>query len=198
MVLYLHRCQWNVLDPPAAATACPWHSYHKQYQPVQHAHRSCAMQPDKAIEVHADTPGVKKGDIQLDIDNNILSLTVSFKDENDIEKEVNEVKWKMLTSSTVMERLVRLPETSDMANVSAAHQNKVLNVTVPKKEVPRPTGSQLRKGHLASDPGMQLPGDWSGGCSDMGSSPRVCCQSVACLGEANACSRVRAASDVFG
>jgi HSP20 family protein len=95
------------------------------------------MQTDKAIEVHADIPGVKKEDIQLDIDNDILSLTVSSKDEKDVKKEENGVKWHHSErSSTFMKRSLRLPETADMANVSAAYQNGVLNVTVPKKEIP--------------------------------------------------------------
>jgi HSP20 family protein len=95
------------------------------------------MQTDKAIEVHADIPGVKKEDIQLDIDNDILSLTVSSQDKKDVEKEEKGVKWHHSErSSTFIKRSVRLPESADMANVSAAYQNGVLNVTVPKKEAP--------------------------------------------------------------
>jgi HSP20 family protein len=95
------------------------------------------MQTDKAIEVHADVPGVKKEDIQLDVDNDILSLTVTSKDEKGVEKVENGVKWHHSErSSTFVRRSVRLPETADMANVSAAYQNGVLHVTVPKKEVP--------------------------------------------------------------
>jgi HSP20 family molecular chaperone IbpA len=131
---------WNVLDPPEAAiaAACPGHV--NQCQPVQNDHHSCTMQTADAIVVHADIPGVKKEDIQLDIDHNILTLSVSTKDEKEEEKVEEGVQWHHTErSSAFMKRSVRLPETADTANITAAYQNGVLNVTVPKNKVENKT-----------------------------------------------------------
>lgn len=92
---------------------------------------------DKSIEVQADIPGVTKEDIKLDVEKDVLSLSVESKQETTEEKEEQGVKWHHSERShTFMKRSLRLPETADMDNIKAAYDNGVLKVVVPKREVP--------------------------------------------------------------
>ena len=94
------------------------------------------MQTDKSIDVHADIPGVSKDDIKLDVDKDVLSLSVESKKENKKDTEENGIKWHHSERShTFMKRSLRLPETADLENVSAAYEDGVLKVSVPKKPV---------------------------------------------------------------
>jgi HSP20 family molecular chaperone IbpA len=62
-------------------------------------------------------------------------LTLSSKDEKDVVKKKNGMKWlRNERSSTFMEQHLSLPDTADVANVSAAYQHVILTVTMPKKE----------------------------------------------------------------
>merc|ERR1711881_824342 len=91
---------------------------------------------DKAIEVQADIPGVKKEDISLDVQQDVLTLGVDSKTEEKKEGEEQGVKWHHTERSrTFMKRSLRMPENADMDNVSASYENGTLKVSVPKKEV---------------------------------------------------------------
>jgi HSP20 family protein len=95
------------------------------------------VQTDKSIEVQADIPGVTKEDIRLDVDNDVLTLSVETKQEATEEKEEQGIKFHHTERSrSFMKRSLRLPETADMDNIKAGYENGVLRVTVPKREVP--------------------------------------------------------------
>lgn len=94
------------------------------------------MQTDKAIEVQADIPGVKKEDISLDVEKDVLTLGVDSKKEETKESEEQGVKWHHTERSrTFMKRSLRMPETADMGNISAGYENGTLKVSIPKREV---------------------------------------------------------------
>ena len=95
------------------------------------------LQTDKAIEVQADIPGVSKEDIKLDVEKDVLSLSVESKKEAKKQGEEQGVTWHHTERShSFMRRSIRLPETADTDNVSAKYEAGVLKVTVPKREVP--------------------------------------------------------------
>lgn len=92
---------------------------------------------EQAIEIQADIPGVTKEDIKLDVEKDVLSLSVESKQETQEEKEEQGVKWHHSERSRFfMKRSLRLPETADMENIKAGYENGVLKVVVPKREVP--------------------------------------------------------------
>eukprot|EP00892_Ulva_mutabilis_P011937 jgi/Ulvmu1/9115/UM005_0210.1 len=91
---------------------------------------------EKAIEINADIPGVTKEDINLDMENDVLVLSVDKSEKKDEEKEEKGVTWHHTERSHIfMKRSLRMPETADMEKASAAYNNGVLSVTIPKKDI---------------------------------------------------------------
>jgi HSP20 family protein len=75
--------------------------------------------------------------LQLDVDQDVLTLSVSHKESKDEKKEEEGTTWHHTERSHYfMKRSLRLPETADMDNIAATYKDGVLNVTVPKREVP--------------------------------------------------------------
>ena len=74
--------------------------------------------------------------LQLDVENDVLVLSVDRSEKKDEEKEEEGIKWHHTERSHLfMKRSLRLPETADMSEASAAYKDGVLSVSVPKKEV---------------------------------------------------------------
>jgi HSP20 family protein len=87
---------------------------------------------DKSYIVHADMPGVKKEDINVRIDGNIVQIDAETKHE----KEVKE-KGKVLRSERYfgsISRTFSLTQDVDEAKAVAKYENGVLNLELPKKE----------------------------------------------------------------
>ena len=92
------------------------------------------MQTDKAVEVLADIPSVKKEDIQIDVDKQVLAISVNSKTEKEEKKDG--VWHHTERSRNFMKRSLRMPGTADMENISAAYNDGTLTIKVPKRELP--------------------------------------------------------------
>lgn len=96
------------------------------------------------FECKADIPGVDKNDIQVSVDNNVLSIKVDKKEEKKEEKEEGGVKWhRYERSQTFNQRALRMPPTADLDNVSAHYENGVLQLKVPKKQLEEPEKKRI-------------------------------------------------------
>lgn len=87
---------------------------------------------NKSYTVRADMPGVKKEDINVRIDGNIVQIDAESKQE----KEVKE-KGKLLRSERYygsISRTFSLSQDVDEAKAVAKYENGVLNLELPKKE----------------------------------------------------------------
>jgi HSP20 family protein len=87
---------------------------------------------DKAYTVRADIPGVKKEDINVRIDGNIVQIDAETKQD----KEVKE-KGKLLRSERYygsVSRSFSLSQDIDESKAMAKYENGVLNLELPKKE----------------------------------------------------------------
>lgn len=84
---------------------------------------------DFRIEVAA--PGLEKGDFKISLDNNVLTIS-SEKEENREEKEERYMRREF--SYTSFRRSFSLPQTVEGDKISAAHNNGVLTITIPKRE----------------------------------------------------------------
>jgi HSP20 family protein len=86
---------------------------------------------DKAYTVHADIPGVKKDDIHVNIEGNVVSISAEVKKEKE-EKEGE----KVLRSERYYGKVARsftLGHDIDEANAQAKYADGVLELTLPKK-----------------------------------------------------------------
>ena len=89
----------------------------------------------KQIKVHAELPGIPKEKVNIDVNNNILTIS----GENEQKKDVNErgVRVKERCWGR-FERSIGLPNTVDFGKVDAKMENGVLEVTLPKTAEAQP------------------------------------------------------------
>jgi len=86
---------------------------------------------DKAYTIHAEIPGVKKEDINIDVDGGQLSIRAEVKHEE--EKKEGE---KLLHSERyygMVSRSMTLPVEVDAQGAKAEYKDGVLDLTLPKK-----------------------------------------------------------------
>lgn len=93
------------------------------------------------FEVNAELPGFKKADINLDYDNDTLSIHAT----HDLRKEDKDTEGKVLrkerTSSNVS-RAFYLPDV-ESDKISASYDGGILKVTLPKQEVTKETAHKI-------------------------------------------------------
>jgi HSP20 family protein len=83
------------------------------------------------FRIELAVPGLEKSDFNIDIENNVLTISAEKevkseeKDERIMRKEFNYSNFS---------RSFTLPQTLDADKISAKHKDGVLNVIIPKKE----------------------------------------------------------------
>jgi len=86
---------------------------------------------EKTFTVKADIPGVKKEDIQIDIDDDTVSLRAEAKQEKE-EKKGEKVVYSE-RSYGMVSRSFTLPAAVDEKGAKAEYKDGVLNLMLPKK-----------------------------------------------------------------
>ena len=85
-----------------------------------------------AFEVQAEVPGVKKEDIQVEVDGNVLSLRAEVRQEDATEGGEGRPLRRERYYGAVA-RTVQLPADVDESQCKARYENGVLRLTLPKK-----------------------------------------------------------------
>ena len=101
------------------------------------------QETDKAYELQVVAPGLKKEDIKVNLDRNVLTISYEHKEET---KEEN-AKW--LRSEHRMRSFKRsftLNDKVDAGNIAAKYNDGILYVTLPKKEVNEPGAQEITVG----------------------------------------------------
>jgi HSP20 family protein len=88
------------------------------------------VENDKEYRLEVAVPGFGKDDFSIDVDHHVLTITGEKKNEAKEEKE-NYTRREFSYSS--FKRSFTLPETVNGENISAAYENGILNVQLPKK-----------------------------------------------------------------
>ncbi|NNE78518.1 MAG: Hsp20/alpha crystallin family protein [Pricia sp.] len=92
---------------------------------------------DKEYELELAVPGRKKEDFDIEIDNDVLTISSEIKHEDEV-KDENYTRREFGFSS--FKRSFTLPETIDHTNIEAKYEDGLLRFTLPKKEeaLPKP------------------------------------------------------------
>lgn len=90
---------------------------------------------ENSYVLKADLPGIKKEDIQLDVNNNTLTIKGDRKFEEKVEKD-NYLRIERRYGS--FSRSFTLSDKVDKENIAANYKDGVLEVTLPKKEEAKP------------------------------------------------------------
>ena len=86
---------------------------------------------DKAYTVHAEIPGVKKEDIQVEVDGNQVSIRAEVKQEKEEKKGEKVIHSERYYG--MVGRSFSLPSDVDEKGTSAKYKDGVLDLTLPKK-----------------------------------------------------------------
>lgn len=86
---------------------------------------------DKAYQVHAELPGVKKEDIHVDVDGAVVSISAERKEEKEV-KEGDRVLRRERYFGKVS-RSFQLAQEIEDSQVVAKYNDGVLELTLPKK-----------------------------------------------------------------
>ncbi len=90
---------------------------------------------DKEIVMKAELPEMQEKDIDIKVEENILSVS----GERRMEKEVKEENYHRIERSYgSFHRSFTLPRTVDRENIKASYKDGVLKVVLPKKEETKP------------------------------------------------------------
>ena len=98
---------------------------------------------EREIQIVAELPGLKQEDVELHLENDLLTLrgeTSSARDEKDKHYHLTERSYGRF------QRSFRLPETVDRDKISASFENGLLTVTLPKSERARPQAKRIKIG----------------------------------------------------
>jgi HSP20 family protein len=83
----------------------------------------------EGIKIHAELPGIKKEDIQVDVSEGVLTLSGEKKTEK---KEENERYHQAERSYGKFQRSFSIPKGVDVSQIDACFNDGVLELTVPK------------------------------------------------------------------
>lgn len=83
------------------------------------------------FQIELAVPGLKKEDLKIDLDNDVLTISSERKEEKTEEKD-NYTRREFNYSS--FSRSFYLPEIADAEKISAEYKDGVLNIVIPKKE----------------------------------------------------------------
>ena len=84
---------------------------------------------DDNYYIEAELPGVKKDDVDIKVDGNVLTIS----GERNVRKEVKDEDYHKIESRYgLFSRSFTLPEKVDISNIQAEFEDGVLEVSIPK------------------------------------------------------------------
>lgn len=94
----------------------------------------------EGFKLKVDLPGIDKKNIDISMDNGVLSIQGERADEI---KEEGDNYYRVERVSGKFYRRFALPETADADRVQANMAKGVLEITIPKKEIAQPKAIQI-------------------------------------------------------
>eukprot|EP00735_Rhodelphis_limneticus_P002255 TRINITY_DN1305_c0_g1::TRINITY_DN1305_c0_g1_i1::g.19943::m.19943 TRINITY_DN1305_c0_g1::TRINITY_DN1305_c0_g1_i1::g.19943 ORF type:complete len:144 (-),score=46.72,sp/P13853/HS17C_ARATH/45.54/2e-22,HSP20/PF00011.16/1.6e-25,BON/PF04972.12/0.045,BON/PF04972.12/2.5e+02,CS/PF04969.11/0.02,DUF4097/PF13349.1/0.037 TRINITY_DN1305_c0_g1_i1:125-556(-) len=96
---------------------------------------------DNSIVLHADLPGIQPNDVQVSVENGVL--TMSGKRETSHSKQEKDAQGNVQIHRTERSygqftRSFTLPKNVDVSSISATSANGVLEISIPKMDVKKP------------------------------------------------------------
>lgn len=89
------------------------------------------LESDKDYIIELAAPGMKKGEFNIELDKNVLTISSKGKEDK---KEENKQYQKIEFNYQAFARSFTLPERADSENIAANYKDGILNISIPKKE----------------------------------------------------------------
>lgn len=94
-----------------------------------------------AYHIDVDLPGVKKEDISVDVENNMLTISGKRETKSEVKEEDY---YRVESSYGKFERSFTLPEKVDTENIRAACEDGVLEVVIPKLQIEKSSAKKIK------------------------------------------------------
>jgi HSP20 family protein len=98
------------------------------------------LEQDDAIRIMAELPGVNPSDVKITVADNVLTIQGT---KQQLAEERTERVHRYERTYGTFERTFTLPATVDASRITAAYENGVLTVTLPKMEQAKPRQIQV-------------------------------------------------------
>lgn len=95
---------------------------------------------DDVFSVEVAAPGKKKDDFEIELDNNLLTISSEMKEEH---KSENENFTRREFSYNSFKRSFGLPDSVNSAKISANYEDGVLKIELPKREEAKTQAKRL-------------------------------------------------------
>jgi HSP20 family protein len=99
---------------------------------------------DKAIEIGVELPGLQRGDVEIALDDNVLTIKGESQVEEDRDNKNVHVSERAYGA---FYRAIELPPGVDPSSIDATMSNGVLKVTVPKPANAAPKKIEVKEEH---------------------------------------------------
>ena len=86
----------------------------------------------EAYHVDIDLPGIKKEDVEINVDKNLLTISGKRETKDEVKEEDY---YRIESNYGSFSRSFTLPEKVDVENIRAASDNGVLEIIIPKLKV---------------------------------------------------------------
>ncbi|HST78378.1 MAG TPA: Hsp20/alpha crystallin family protein [Verrucomicrobiae bacterium] len=107
------------------------------------------FEDEHTIKIEAELPGIDEKDIDISLENNVLTISGERKLENEDKKENFH---RIERSYGRFTRSFTLPPTVETENVNAEFNNGLLNITLKKKEEAKPKQIKIGAGKPMAKP----------------------------------------------
>jgi HSP20 family protein len=112
----------------------------RESAPAFAAPRMDVCESDEAYELHAEMPGLEEKDIEVSIEDGVLTLRGTRSEESE---EENEGVRHVETYRGSFHRALKLPAGVDEDAITAGYKNGILTVKLPKLPETRPEARQV-------------------------------------------------------
>lgn len=96
---------------------------------------------DKNFKLEVAIPGLKKEDIKIDVDSEILSISSEQKQKHE---ENNDEYSRREYHFSSFKRCFSIPETVDIEKIDASYKDGILNINLPKREELTPKSKSIQ------------------------------------------------------
>jgi HSP20 family protein len=100
---------------------------------------------DKQIEIAAELPGLERKDVEISLEDDVLTIRGEKKIETKKEEDKDKSYHVSERSYGVFYRMLQLPHGVDPKTVQATMSNGVLKITIPKPAGTQPTKIEIKE-----------------------------------------------------
>jgi HSP20 family protein len=159
----MNRLFNTFFDSPAPANSAP--AAQRRWVPAMDL-----IETPEDFVLRADLPGLAKGDVNIELDDNVLTISGERKAAHESEREGY---YRVERAWGAFSRSLTLPEGVDPETVQAAFDRGVLEVRVPKPEQRKPRKVSISVGGAPATIDAESPSSASEATEPNGSTPEM-------------------------